>query len=237
MEKKKKLVVLTGAGMSAESGLSTFRDSDGLWNNYNVQDVASHEGWLRNPSLIISFYNGLRRQLISSRPNKGHLLLHEMERDYDMHIITQNVDDLHERAGSAHVLHLHGELMKMCSSRDPDDPRSIVRLSPERPDTAPEDRAADHSPLRPYIVFFGEAVPKIGEAAELMGEADIVAVIGTSLAVYPAAGLLNYAPPAVPVYLIDPRPARIRRDVTYIEQGAGEGVQTLWDMLRRGTAP
>lgn len=226
----KKLVVLTGAGMSAESGLSTFRDADGLWDKYPVQQVASHEGWLADPNLVNRFYNERRRQLIRVEPNEGHRLLAALEsQGYEVTIVTQNVDDLHERAGSTHVIHLHGELMKVCSSRDVDDERYIRRLTPNCIEVEKDALADDGSLLRPYIVFFGEAVPRISEAAAVCSEADILVIIGTSLAVYPAAGLVHYAPNAAPIYLIDPNhvEAHMGNRVTFIQKGASEGIREL----------
>lgn len=226
----KKLVVLTGAGMSAESGLSTFRDADGLWDKYPVQQVASHEGWLADPNLVNRFYNERRRQLIRVEPNEGHRLLATLEsQGYEVTIVTQNVDDLHERAGSTHVIHLHGELMKVCSSRDVDDERYIRRLTPDCIEVEKDALADDGSLLRPYIVFFGEAVPRISEAAAVCSEADILVIIGTSLAVYPAAGLVHYAPNAAPIYLIDPNHVEVHMGnrVTFIQKGASEGIREL----------
>lgn len=228
----KRIVILTGAGMSAESGLSTFRDADGLWCNYPVQQVASHEGWLKDPSLINRFYNNLRKQLVAAEPNEGHRLLAQLEqRGYQVDIVTQNVDNLHERAGSTHVVHLHGELMKVCSSRDVDDERYIRTLTPDRIEVQEGELAGDGSLLRPFIVFFGEAVPRISEASEWCRKADIFIIIGTSLAVYPAAGLVRFVPEGVPVYLLDPKPAdaRLGNRVTIIRKGASEGVRELID--------
>lgn len=184
----KKVVVLTGAGMSAESGLSTFRDAGGLWEQYAVEDVATPEGYARNPELVISFYNERRRQLADVKPCRGHELLAQLEKDFRVTVITQNVDDLHERAGSTHVIHLHGELMKVTSSRNPDNPACIRTLKPEEWQVRMGDKAADGSQLRPYIVWFGEPVPAIEPAIEETMQADVFVVIGTSLNVYPAAG-------------------------------------------------
>ncbi len=230
---RKTIVALTGAGMSAESGISTFRDSGGLWDNYNVQDVATLEGWQRNPALVTEFYNTRRRELLAARPCGGHIALAALEERYDVRIITQNIDDLHERAGSTSVLHLHGELMKMTSSRHPNDPRQIRSLSPESPDASLRDTAADGSPLRPYIVWFGEPVPNIERAVELCALADIFLVIGTSLNVYPAAGLTGYAPPQAPIYLIDPKPVKWNqmRPFTHIQMGASRGMEEFVRML------
>ena len=230
----KKLVVLTGAGISAESGLSTFRDADGLWNNYPVMDVASHDGFVRNPALIHSFYNGLRRQLVDASPNEAHLLLAELEKDYDVTIVTQNVDNLHARAGSTDIIYLHGELMKACSSRDPEDPRYITTLSTDHLEILPGEKAGDGSLLRPFIVWFGEAVPQIEPAAEACQKADIFIIIGTSLQVYPAAGLIRYCPPGIPIYLIDPKEVSVPHNlhVTVIRDVASKGMRKLVEMLK-----
>ena len=195
--------------MSAESGFSTFRDAGGLWEQYPVEKVATPEGWQEDPNLVTDFYNGLRQQLVAARPNRGHEILAEMEQDYDVRIITQNVDDLHERAGSSHVIHLHGELLKVCSSADPDDTRYHRTLTAANVNVAHGQRAADGSLLRPWIVWFGEAVPRLADAAEAAAEADIFVIVGSSLNVYPAAGLVRYVPAAAPVYLIDPKEVRV----------------------------
>lgn len=189
---RKKITLLTGAGMSAESGISTFRDAGGLWNKYPVQQVASHEGWLADPELVTEFYNSRRAELIKTSPNDGHRLVAELERDYDVTVVTQNVDNLHEQAGSSEVIHLHGELMKMCSSRDVDNPRFHVTLTADNYRVEPGTTAGDGSLLRPFIVFFGESVPMISIAADKAAEADIFIIIGTSLNVYPAAGLVDF---------------------------------------------
>lgn len=232
----KKLVILTGAGMSAESGFETFRDAGGLWERYPVEKVATPEGWAADPDLVTDFYNGLRRQLIKAEPNDGHRLLAAMEADYDVCIVTQNVDDLHERAGSSHVIHLHGELMKVCSSRDPDHPKFIKTLPPDHPDVAHGERAGDGSLLRPWIVWFGEAVPNLEAAAREVEQADIFVIVGTSLNVYPAAGLVRYARPGVPVYLIDPKEVHVPggRTVNVIKEVASKGVATLRRLLAEG---
>lgn len=224
----KKLVISTGAGMSAESGIRTFRDAGGLWEEYPVMDVASADGFARNPALVHEFYNKRRHELVNTKPNAGHRGLKELEKHFDTFIITQNVDDLHERAGSAHVLHLHGELMKVRSIEHPD---RIYLLPPDRLDTTPEsvDSYGDH--LRPHIVFFQEPVPMIEKAIEWVQEADIFVVIGTSLNVYPAAGLLHYVRPGVPVYYIDPHPAAVPPSVHVIAKGASEGVAELARIL------
>lgn len=229
----KKVVFLTGAGMSVESGFKTFRGSDGLWENYPVDQVASHEGWEADPELVTNFYNMLRRKLYTAQPNEGHKLIHELEKDYDVTVITQNVDNLHERAGSSKVIHLHGELTKVCSSRNPDDPRWQVELGPDNCEVKPGTLAGDGSLLRPFIVFFGEAVPMISVATECASEADVFVIVGTSLNVYPAAGLVQYVRPGVPVYIIDPEPVMTsgRRAVTHIAKGASEGMKELCALL------
>lgn len=220
---KKKLVISTGAGISAESGIRTFRDADGLWENYPVMDVCSADGFARNPALVHRFYNERRHQLISVEPNAAHRGLVELEDKYDVCVITQNVDDLHERAGSGRVVHLHGELMK---ARALDNPSLTFDLSPEACDTAP-DTVIDGHRVRPHIVFFQEAVPMFEPAAEIVSKADIFVIIGTSLVVYPAASLLNYVRPGVPVYYIDPKPAVVPPGVTVIAEKATVGVAEL----------
>lgn len=231
----KKVVVLTGAGMSAESGLGTFRDSGGLWEQYRVEDVATPEGYARNPELVINFYNERRRELFKVSPCEGHKLLAELEKDYDVTVITQNVDNLHERAGSTHVIHLHGELMKVTSSRNPNDPSQIRELSPSHLDISLGDKAPDGSQLRPFIVWFGEPVPMIERAIEFTEQADIFIVIGTSLNVYPAAGLLNYVRRGVPIYLIDPKPVNVSHmaGITHLRMGASEGMRNLLTLLKK----
>lgn len=226
---KKKLVISTGAGISAESGLKTFRDADGLWENYDVMEVASADGFRRNPALIHKFYNERRRQLADAKPNAAHLGLVELEKDYDVYVITQNVDDLHERAGSKNILHLHGELNKV---RALDDETKVYTLRPGDPnfETTP-DTVIDGHHVRPHIVFFQENVPNIEKAAELVEEADIFVVIGTSLNVYPAAGLLQLVRPGTPVYYIDPHPAAVPRGVTVIPLPATQGVKRLAELL------
>ena len=217
--------------MSVESGLKTFRDADGLWEEYPVAKVATHEGWEADPELVTNFYNMLRRKCWGVKPNEGHRLVAELEKHFDVTVVTQNVDNLHEQAGSSNVVHLHGELMKVCSSRDVDDPRYIRQLTPDDCQIEPGTRAGDGSLLRPYIVFFGEAVPNISVAADLVQEADILIIIGTSLVVYPAAGLVHYVRPGVPVYLIDPSPVSAGRNVEQIQKGASEGMRLLYDRL------
>lgn len=231
---KKRIVVLTGAGMSAESGFSTFRDAGGLWEKYPVEAVATPEGWAADPDLVTDFYNGLRHQLLAARPNRGHELLAEMEREFSVTVITQNVDDLHERAGSSHVIHLHGELMKVCSSHDPDNPFHIRTLDAEHPEVEHGERAGDGSLLRPWIVWFGEAVPAMEPAIKEVEKADVFVVIGSSLVVYPAAGLVHYAPKSAPVFLIDPKEVNVPvdRSVEVIRDVASSGVAELWRRLR-----
>jgi len=220
----KKLVILTGAGMSAESGIKTFRDSGGLWEQYKVEEVASIEGWYRNPDLVQKFYNDRRRQLEKAVPNAGHTGLKELEKLFDVHIITQNVDNLHERAGSKSVLHLHGLLTEARSSKNPD---SVIDIGYR--EILPGEKAADGSSLRPNIVWFGEAVPAMEAAADIASQAELFAVIGTSLNVYPAAGLIHYVPASTPVFLIDPKPVTVytNHKVDYISEGAGKGVAIL----------
>lgn len=221
----KRIVFLTGAGMSAESGISTFRDSDGLWENYSVEEVCTHEAWLRQPALLLDFYNMLRRKFKDCKPNDGHRLVASLQEWFDVEVITQNVDNLHEQAGSKKVLHLHGELMK-CRAEGPDNGIHYP-LDPANPDIKMGDKDARGVQLRPHIVFFGEDVPNLARAAEIM------VVIGTSLNVYPAAGLLQYAPSRVPVWLIDPKPVHSPyRDVTQIMKGASEGMKELVEILK-----
>ncbi len=230
---KKKLVILSGAGMSAESGISTFRDAGGLWEQYPVEQVATPEGYARNPELVINFYNERRKQLLAVKSNRGHEIIAGLEKDMDVTVITQNVDNLHERAGSTKVIHLHGELTKVCSSRDPNNLRYIKELKPEEYEVKIGQLAGDGSQLRPFIVWFGEAVPKIEEAVSVVEKADYFVVIGTSLNVYPAAGLLNYVPQSVPVYLIDPKEVQVPVGchVHVIRKGASEGMSELKEIL------
>lgn len=221
----KNVVVLTGAGISAESGLKTFRDSGGLWENYAIEDVATPEGWAKNSELVLRFYNERRKTAFHAQPNAGHTALVELEKKYKVQIITQNVDNLHEKAGSSTVLHLHGELSKVRSVTNEELIYEIedreIRLG---------DRAEDGGQLRPHIVWFGEAVPMIEPAAELCAIADIFIIIGTSLQVYPAAGLVNYVPKIAPKYVIDPIVSQVdgsQKNVTFIHQTATEGVPRL----------
>ena len=227
----KKLVVFTGAGMSADSGLATFRDSDGLWANYRIEEVCTPEALARNRALVIEFYNKRRREMLSAEPNAGHRAIADLERDFDVEVVTQNVDDLHERAGSTRVTHLHGELRKLRSTRNPD---LIVPIEGwEQPLDA---TAPDGSLLRPHIVFFGESVPMFERAAEIAAQAEAMVVVGTSLAVYPAASLVRYARPGVPIYVVDPGhpdTTGIRNPLTVIPKRAAEGVPELAELLRR----
>lgn len=228
----KKIVFLTGAGMSVESGFKTFRGNDGLWENYPVEQVASHDGWVTNPTLVTKFYNMLRRKLFTAEPNEGHKLIKKLEEYFEVTVITQNVDDLHERAGTRNVIHLHGELAKVCSSREPYDSRYIKTLTKNDYEVVPGTKAGDGSLLRPFIVFFGESVPMMEPAAIEAGKADIFIIIGTSLNVYPAAGLVAYAPENVPIYLIDPNSvSQSYRKVKHIQKGASDGIKELFDIL------
>lgn len=233
---KKKVVFLTGAGMSVESGFKTFRGNDGLWENYPVEQIASHEGWLVNPTLVTEFYNKMRRKLWDAQPCEGHKLIAQMENDYDVTVLTQNVDNLHEKAGSSHVIHLHGELTKVCSSDNPYDPRYIKELTPDDNDVEPGTKAGDGSLLRPFIVFFGESVPMLEPAAEEASTADLFVIIGTSLVVYPAAGLVQFVPHGCPIYLIDPNPVSAGSNVKQIQKGASEGMKELLNIIGKGNS-
>lgn len=226
---KKKLVFLTGAGVSAESGISTFRDADGLWEKYPVMEVCSHTGYLSNPTLVHQFYNDRRCQLLDVEPNAAHRAIAALERDFDVMVITQNVDDLHERAGTPndHIIHLHGELMKVEAT---DNPNLVYELTADNLKTTPETIINGHR-VRPHIVFFEEAVPMIEPAAEVVAQADILVIIGTSLNVYPAAGLMHYARPGIPIYYIDPKPAAVAAAVHVIAQPATKGMITLAKLL------
>ncbi len=220
---KKKIVILTGAGISAESGLRTFRDSDGLWEGYNIEDVATPRAWRRDPQLVLDFYNQRRRNVRDAKPNAAHYGLAELEKDFDVHIITQNIDDLHERAGSTKILHLHGEIFKMRSERNGNliyDIKSDIQIG---------DKAADGAQLRPHIVWFEEPVPMIEHSIPLVQQADIFIVVGTSLVVYPAAGLINYAPANIPKFIVDktiPYTSAIY-NLTAIEKPATIGISDL----------
>lgn len=230
MNRKKELVVLTGAGMSVESGLSTFRGGGGLWDNHKVEDVATPEAWKRNPELVLNFYNLRRKELLAVKPNAGHLALAELEKEYDVKIITQNVDNLHEKAGSTNVLHLHGELMKVRSTGPGEE---IFTLSDDNYETHPGDVCPEGFQLRPHIVWFGEAVPAMDQAIRTVEEADIMLIIGTSMQVYPAAGLIHYVRSGVLVYLIDPNEVGVYgRDISVIKKGAGEGMKEFMNRLK-----
>lgn len=222
----KHIVVLTGAGMSAESGLKTFRDANGLWEGHDVMSVASPEGFANNPELVLEFYNQRRRQLLQVEPNQAHYDLAALESDYNISIITQNVDDLHERAGSTNVMHLHGELFKVRSMGNPDD------VKVWKQDLVLGDRCENGHQLRPHIVWFGEAVPMIDPAIDICKTADILLIIGTSLQVYPAASLMHYVAPEVPIYYIDPNPAALNNShIHVIAAKASEGVLKFKQLL------
>lgn len=224
----KKLVVLSGAGMSAESGIRTFRDMGGLWNEYDVMEVASPDAWATNPKLVHQFYNERRKQLFECSPNKGHQLLAELENKFDIEIVTQNVDDLHERAGSSKILHLHGELKK---ARSTVDPNLIYELKDWK--LTLDHKCEKGSPLRPHIVWFGESVPAISEAAEIVTKADVFLIIGTSMNVYPAAGLIDYIPSGAPIFVIDPNQPAIKsyKNVTFIKEKASIGMEKLVELI------
>jgi NAD-dependent deacetylase len=225
----KNLVVLTGAGISAESGIKTFRDADGLWEGHDVMEVASPIGFRNNPELVLDFYNQRRRQLNEVSPNKAHHNLKELEKDFNVHIITQNVDDLHERANSTNVLHLHGELRKVRSTKNP----NLIYNWKE--DLILGDLCEEKAQLRPHIVWFGEDVPLLEKAAEITLEADILVIIGTSMQVYPAASLINYTKPNIPIYFIDPNPAisvSQYQNLTIIKEVASTGIDKLLELLR-----
>lgn len=227
----KKIVVFTGAGVSADSGLATFRDADGLWASYRIEDVCTPEALRNNRATVIEFYNKRRRELLEKQPNAAHYAIAELEKHFDVDVITQNVDNFHERAGSTRVTHLHGELMKLRSSVDPD---LIVPI--EGWEQKPDAKAPDGSLLRPHIVFFGESVPMFDTATRIAAAADILIVVGTSLAVYPAASLVHYVRSDVPIYLVDPGTpdlSLVRNPLTHIRARAAEGVPQLVDMLER----
>jgi NAD-dependent deacetylase len=229
MAAKKHLVVLTGAGISAESGLRTFRDSDGLWEGYRVEDVATPRAWKKDPQLVLDFYNERRRNVAAAEPNAAHIRLAELENEFNVSIITQNIDDLHERAGSTNILHLHGEIFKMRSEHN----EHLV--SPIRDDIRLGDKAADGAQLRPHIVWFEEAVPAIEDAISLVQQADLFAVIGTSLLVYPAAGLLHYVAMGTPTFILDKKIPAVPSmlNLTVIEKPATEGIVELSRLLMR----
>jgi len=225
---KKKLVVLSGAGISAESGLRTFREMGGLWEEYDVMEVASPQAWERDPELVTRFYNERRKQLIKCEPNKAHLILHELEAYFDVKIITQNVDDLHERAGSSSILHLHGELKKARSTVD-----SNLVYELDSWELTANSKCEKGSRLRPHIVWFGEAVPAISEASTIVSTADILVIVGTSMNVYPAAGLIDYAPSHCPIYIIDPNEVNMSSygNRTFIKEKASIGMKKLFELL------
>ncbi len=230
------IAVLSGAGISAESGLKTFRDSGGLWEGYDPMQVASAEGWQKNPGLVLDFYNDRREKLRDASPNEAHRLLAGLEDSWTVDVITQNVDNLHERAGSTHVLHLHGELTKIrpentCNDRDGFSEKYVVDIGYDRVSLG--DLAPNGAQYRPHIVFFGEAVPKIERAIDLVSRCDVMLIVGTSLQVYPAAGLYRYAPADTPIYVVDPAPLPVRdKRVTHIRKVATEGVKECLEMLK-----
>ncbi|MBO5498845.1 MAG: NAD-dependent deacylase [Bacteroidales bacterium] len=234
--KRKKITVLTGAGVSAESGISTFRDSDGLWENHKVEDVASIEGWYRNPALVLDFYNARRSQLASVRPNAAHIAIAGLEEEYDVTVVTQNVDNLHERAGSTRIIHLHGELTKVrpencCNDRDGFSEETVFDIGADEVHIG--DLAPNGAQLRPHIVWFGEAVPKIEAAIDAVEAADILLIVGTSLQVYPAAGLYRYARMDTPIYIIDPKELSVRDGrLTHIREVATKGMETFKNLLK-----
>ena len=226
----KKIVVFTGAGVSADSGLATFRDADGLWANYRIEDVCTPEALARNRALVIEFYNLRRKELLKTKPNAAHEAIAELEQWFDVEVVTQNVDNLHEQAGSSRVTHLHGELMKLRSQSNP----SLIQPI-EGWEQKLDDRAEDGSLLRPHIVFFGESVPMFDRATEIAREADVMVVVGTSLAVYPAAMLVRYARAGVPIYVVDPGEpdtSMIRNPLTHIKERGATGVPKLVEMLK-----
>lgn len=226
----KKLVFSTGAGISAESGIRTFRDSNGLWEEYPVMDVASHTGYLKNPELIHKFYNGLRKKLVDAQPNSAHYAIRDLESMFDVRVITQNVDDLHERAGVSNVLHLHGELMKVRSTKHEE---RVYTLTPDNLETSLDTRDEYGDPVRPHIVFFEEPVPNFTEGMKLAQQADIFVVIGTSLVVYPAASLIDCVRSGTPIFYIDPNPSNISRpNLTIIKKTASEGMKELTEILK-----
>lgn len=230
-QRRKKCVILSGAGISADSGLLTFRDAGGLWEGYRVSEVCTSEAFDRHPQRVIDFYNQRRRQANAAEPNAAHHALVALERGYDVRIITQNVDNLHEKAGSAHVLHLHGELNKLRSVADENE---IIDFFDDQTDAV---RSRNGGKMRPHIVFFGENVPMFDRAADMMRDADLVVIVGTSMQVYPAASLVHYAPPLAERYLVDPQPQGVGKDVEIIRRRAAEGVPLLVaDLLARGDA-
>ncbi|MDR3681680.1 MAG: Sir2 family NAD-dependent protein deacetylase [Flavipsychrobacter sp.] len=229
---KPKLVVLTGAGISAESGLRTFRDSDGLWEGYNIEDVATPRAWRKDPKLVLDFYNMRRRDILNAQPNAAHIGLAALENDFDVHIVTQNIDDLHERAGSTNILHLHGEILKMRSEHHPHIERYALPITA---DIVLGDLNEEGSQLRPHIVWFEEPVPAIEQSIPIMASADVFVLIGTSLAVYPAAGLVDYVEPEVKKYILDKKipPVKRYKNVINIEMPATEGIYKLKQLLKQ----
>lgn len=226
---KQKLVVLTGAGISAESGLKTFRDSDGLWEGYKIEDVATPRAWKKNPQLVLDFYNERRKNVLAAKPNAAHDGLAQLEKDFDVTIITQNIDDLHERAGSTNILHLHGEILKMRSEKDE------TLIYEIKDDIMLGDEAEDGAQLRPHIVWFEEAVPAIEYAVPIVQSADVFVVVGTSLVVYPAAGLIHYAPADIPKYILDKKIPYTSplHNIKFIEKPATEGMADLLELLSK----
>ncbi len=235
MNGKKRIAVLTGAGVSAESGLKTYRDNGGLWNGVDPMEVASVEGWLRDPGKVLEFYNVRRSELEGARPNEAHRLIASLEGKCTVDVITQNVDNLHERAGSTHVVHLHGELTKIrpedsCNEYDGYSEKYVIDIGYDAVHLG--DKAPDGAQYRPHIVFFGEAVPKMERAIDLVSRADVLLIVGTSLQVYPAAGLYRYASADTPIYIVDPAPLRLPdRRITHIRKVASEGVADFVNLL------
>ena len=232
---RRKITVLTGAGVSAESGITTFRDSDGLWENHNVEDVASIEGWYRNRALVLDFYNARRAQLAQVKPNAAHLAIASLEEEYDVTVVTQNVDNLHERAGSTRIIHLHGELTKVrpencCNEMDGFSEETVFDIGHGSVEVG--DLAPNGAQLRPHIVWFGEAVPKIDAAIDAVEAADVLLIVGTSLQVYPAAGLYRYARTGTPIYIIDPKDVPVRDSrLTHIKDVATKGMETFKNLI------
>lgn len=230
-EKRKKIVIFTGAGVSADSGISTFRDADGLWDNYRIEDVCTPEALARNRNLVIEFYNIRRKELLSKQPNAGHYAIAELEKHFDVEVITQNIDDLHERAGSSRITHLHGELRKLRSSRD-----EMLTFPIGGWEQKPDTKAPDGTLARPFVVFFGEGVPMFDRAARIAATADIFIIVGTSLVVYPAASLVRYIRPDIPVYVVDPHKpdvSGIRNPVQFIQMNSAQGMPLLAEELIR----
>ncbi len=230
----KKIVFLTGAGISAESGIRTFRDAGGLWEEYSIEDVCTVDGWHRNPKLVNAFYQDRRRQLVSAEPNEAHRLVAELEKDFEVVVVTQNVDDLHERAGSTNIIHLHGDLLTMCSSFNKEDRTQHVHLSLNNIEVEEDARAKDGSLLRPYIVWFGENVPRLDDAIEEVETADVFVIVGTSLNVYPAASLVNFVKSDAQLFLIDPNPVKLPNggSVEVISATASCGMRELCKRLK-----